>query len=186
MKARIAAVLSKLLIGRFALLALAIPLAAPAARADTDAMAEFRFQGIPLGAECHEFLRRFPSAMVHEKSEEAVGFQVYSVAATVVADLAEFKFLDGRLFQINVVYLPGRLDNLGGVDVVVAKLGDAFGYANETKPIQQGTAAIWRRPDISRTATFGAVQGAAMLIVTDTSVESELRSRRAKTANLGF
>jgi hypothetical protein len=91
------------------------------------------------------------------------------------------------LFRVAALaFLPNRIDKLGGLSVLIAKLREAFGYADETKPIKEGTAAIWRRPDINRSATFGAAPAGAVLIVKDTSIDGMLQLRREKNANLGF
>lgn len=84
------------------------------------------------------------------------------------------------------MYLPARIEKLGGLGTFVGKLLAAFGQADESKPIEQGTAVIWRRSDIDRRAAFGSTTDGAMLSVSDTALESILQSRRAKTANLGF
>lgn len=80
---------------RLALPALAILFAAGTAQADVDAMAQFRFQGMPLGTQFREFIRHHPSAIArHEKSDETLGLKVYFVLMTEVADSAEFSFLN--------------------------------------------------------------------------------------------
>lgn len=168
-------------------LTLAILLCAGTARADSDAMASFRFRGMPLGTEYREFVRRYPGAtFLGDQSQERMGLKIYFATISDVADGAKFSFLDERLFQIEIMYLPERLTKLGGLDSFAQKLRSAFGKPDDYKTFEQGFLTTWRRSDLNRYAYFGKTADAVVLSVCDTVPEAVLQSRRSRSADFGF
>ncbi|MGE0536255.1 MAG: hypothetical protein AB7O68_14845 [Pirellulales bacterium] len=166
---------------------LAILLIASTARADSDAMANFRFRGMPLGTEYSEFARRYPGAtFVGDQSQERIGLKVYYATISDVADGAKFSFLDDRLFKIEIMYLPERLTKLGGLEAFSEKLITAFGKPDQNKTGEQGFVVTWRRSDLNRYAYFGNTSDAAILAVCDTLPEGVLQARRSRSADFGF
>jgi hypothetical protein len=150
-------------------------------------LAGFQFEGIPLGTAFADFERQSPNAVARpNESEENVRYKSYIAAAKNSADAAMFRFFDDRLFRIEIVYTPSRLEKLGGATTITRKLVAMLGTPDETKQHKQGSLMIWNRPKVHRRAELTAAGPGVLLTVTDTRLEDALNQRRAKQADLGF
>ena len=169
---------------------LTMPIAADEAqKADPTAQSlkEFNCQGISFSTSPAEFARRFPQQLKNSKpADEQIGLKTY-VTATSNGDGISVHFLNGKLFQIDLIYQAARLNEMGGIDVFTRKLVDRLGaYDDTTSTPGTGYRHTWNRPCVNRRAEFSVISSAVMVSVIDTAMETTLKELRAKNIDLGF
>src|SRR4051794_5449292 len=93
-------------------------LAEAAAAADPTALAAFKFEGMPIGTTTlPTFQRAYPKAVRNNKDcEPQVGLQVFLAPDTKATDGVLCHFLDGRLYEVQALYYPDRVNKMGGTD----------------------------------------------------------------------
>ena len=151
-------------------------------------LAKFKFEGLSLSTTEDQFLRKFPSARpTDDQIDDAAGLQCYTVSDLKSADSAQFYFIGGKLYQIEIEYDLPRLEAQGGLEAVVRKIVKDFGRPDGVL----GNRRTWQQPNVGYRADFYTSRQAAQLVVTNTRYSALIDKRQKRTAleedvELGF
>jgi len=149
----------------------------------------FKFEGLPIGCSLEDLTKKYPQAKLDnsDKLDRKAGLTCYTVEKLKSADRAQFFFLDGQLYQMEIEYGTKRIDAQGGMQALVRKLVKAFGDADNA----YGNRRTWHQPTCNRRADFYTSNVGARLVMTDTSKSGLVEARQKRTAltenvELGF
>src|SRR5690349_16484610 len=72
----------------------------------------FKFEGLPIGCSLEDFTKKYPQAKLDSSDEldRKAGVTCYTVEKLKSADRAQFFFLDGQLYQMEIEYGTKRID----------------------------------------------------------------------------
>jgi hypothetical protein len=152
------------------------------------ALAKFDFEGMALPKNAAELKQQFPQAERTDKRfDDQVGLACYVVRDTKNVDAARFFFCDDKLYQVELDYDLPRIEKMGGMQTLVAKLIEIWGPADHAGQSRWS----WYRPAWQRRADFYAWASSAQLVITDTGLvpvvaERIKRADVAAPADLGF
>lgn len=155
---------------------------------DTKALATVTFEGLSLPTSIDELKEQFPQAKrTEDRVDRQVGLECYEVADLKSADLARYYFLDGALYQLEVVYDLPRVKQMGGMQALVQRLVDVLGPADHVGQRRW----TWQRAMYLRRADFYTWPDHAQLSISDTSLMPIITSRlqrhdRHQGPDLGF
>jgi hypothetical protein len=155
---------------------------------------EFAVEGIGFTATPQTIRAKWPQTeRVAEDSNPKIGLEVLLVPETQNTDGIQFTFLDGKLMQIFVLYLPARVKKMGGwttiAEKVVARLGkaDADSKGVDRDPKSDKVADFdWVIPEAERWFQYKVNTDAAALIIWDREVARKKEAKEKAVAETGF
>jgi hypothetical protein len=151
-------------------------------------LANYRFEGVGLGATPAELKRHLPEARFdYDKADAQVGVTAYAIGPTESADSACFYFQHDRLYQIDIEYKKPRVEEMGGAAVIMDHLMAAMGPPDYADFFRR----TWYQPACSSRADFWVTDDVGMLVITDTSRNPRADDRLHEThieprLDLGF
>jgi hypothetical protein len=154
---------------------------------NSHALADFRFERLPLAASVEQMRKRFPGATPRaDEHDRELAREQFLVNKLETADSARFFFCDDKLYQMEIRYRAERLNAQGGIPAILARLVAAFGAADHAGEGRW----TWQQPNVGRRADFYGTGDGGYLVVTDLNLLPvvEERTRRVETApaNFGF
>jgi hypothetical protein len=152
------------------------------------ALSGFTYDGISFSTSMAEFARRYPQQMRNSKPEdEKLGVKSF-VTACKNGDGLEVTFFNGKLYKIAIVYQAAKINEMGGIDVFAAKVGERLGAFDETVSFANGAGFqhTWNRPGVHRRAELGVMSTAVVVNVIDIAAESSVKKKRSKNLDVGF
>ena len=155
------------------------------------AIRNFQWQGIRFGTSVEELKKRFPQASIsRERSYLDAGHVIYSLPSNqMVVDTASVQCFSGRVFEIDLVYLPSTVQGLHGVEALLDKLENDYGQSDKKTEDVDGypvSRYIWQFPAEQKGITLNTVGGSASVSFIDLAVLHELAKRVRATRNVGF
>jgi len=153
---------------------------------------EFKFEGASLGITIQKFIQKFPEAKTIEDDEEKYGSKTYQVESLKSASLVLYRFLDGILYFIAVVYDKDKIDEIGGFETltnrVIAKIGraDRGNTGEELSDQENSVEYTWSFNNNKSFELILKKDGTAFFKIIDD--KSIIRVKRLKAANaeVGF
>ena len=161
--------------------------------------AAFRFKGLALGVSEGQFIDLHIKAAVSELSDRKSGIVIYkSTAEDSSPKNSTYLFLDGLLIRIDAVYSKEELDQIGGIDILIARLIERLGKPSASNTLnghQVGNTiflndAFWDFDDLHHAFSISLrlVNNvpSALFYATDSHGWDEYNKRKAKHADTGF
>jgi len=157
-----------------------------------NAIQNFDFHGLTWGSSVKQMNDLFAQeATSMDGADVANGERKYAVHVQGV-DLAALSFLDGKLYDIILVYNPATVNQLGTWDVILSRLVERFGLAdadskgNETGDEDHFASYYWRWDDVKKWISFDVYKKFVKVNFSDLTGVWEMEERKKRTANLGF
>ena len=150
-------------------------------------LAAFAFEGVSLSMPQAEFLRRVDGFASFRTNPET-GVATYLAISPKNADAVSYHLLDGKVQKIIIMYLPPRLQDVGGADLVRGKLVERFGIPANSKVVDAGAVWFWEAPRSSRLLCLVVMKKnmGATIIVEDMAGEKIIKERKLTNMHLGI
>ena len=159
---------------------------------EENAIQNFDFHGLTWGATTQQMTSRFPEGVRSiDGADLPNGERKYGVPVEGV-DVASLSFLDGKLYEIRLVYLPATVNQLGSWDIILSRLVDKFGLAdadskgNDTGDEDHLASYFWRFDGAKKWVSFNVYKKFVRVEFSNLLGVWEMEERKKKTANLGF
>lgn len=148
---------------------------------------DFAFHGVTLSTSIETFLRRYPKAALrNEGCDKSANVVIYGVMGEETGG-ATYSFVDGKLYEMDIIYDHEDLTRMGGYRVPLDKLVEKLGYASDGNEKDNSISATWDFPEVNRRIQCSEIGGTGCLIkVIDTQAAENVLRRKEKAANLGF
>ena len=154
------------------------------------AIREFKFEGVGLGATFSEVKAKYPNMIFQkEQSDSDMKLAVWSNEDIKTADGVIYGFLNGKLFQIEVVYEPDTLNKIGGYNTIYDRLVSKYGKEDENSPNAKYICDYkWQFYDVRRYVSYSIKSEShrGFLFVADAEVARKIFEARKAKADVGF
>ena len=154
------------------------------------AIKEFKFEGVGLGATFTEVKTKYPDLKLEkDKSDPNVNLAVWVNYDLNTADAVDYYFFNGKVFKLEIIYLPKTLEKIGGYETIHERLVLKYGKEDQNLPNEKEICDYsWQFYDANRFLEYWAVSEGddACLMIMDKKLARELSKMRKDKADVGF